>query len=95
MKVSELQTKDVVNISDGKKLGSIGDLELDLDNGMVRSIVVPGPGRFFGLFGGGNDFVIPWSQIVKIGSDVVLVELQTTGESGYISVKRDSSSGGF
>jgi len=75
LKISDFQTKDVINIVDGKKLGQISDLELDLRQGRIESIVVPGPGRFFGLFGGGPDMVIPWRNIVKIGLDVVLVKL--------------------
>lgn len=75
MKISDFQTKDVINIVDGKKLGQITDLELDLRQGRIESIVVPNGGRFFGLFGGNTDVVIPWKNIVKIGMDVVLVKL--------------------
>ncbi|MFC5703583.1 YlmC/YmxH family sporulation protein [Cohnella faecalis] len=75
MKISDFQTKDVINIVDGKKLGQISDLELDLRQGRIDSIVVPTSARFFGMFGGGTDVVIPWRNIVKIGADVVLVRL--------------------
>ncbi|WP_123039875.1 YlmC/YmxH family sporulation protein [Cohnella candidum] len=75
MKISDFQTKDVINIVDGKKLGQISDLELDLRQGKIDSIVVPAATRFFGMFGGGNEVVIPWRNIVKIGADVVLVRL--------------------
>jgi len=75
MKISDFQTKDVINIVDGKKLGQISDIELDLRVGAIQSIVVPSSGRFFGFFGGGTDVVIPWRSIVKIGADVVLVKL--------------------
>ncbi|WP_276355913.1 YlmC/YmxH family sporulation protein [Cohnella caldifontis] len=75
MKISDFQTKDVINIVDGKKLGQISDLELDLRQGRIEAIVVPAVTRFFGMFGGGNDVVIPWRNIVKIGADVVLVRL--------------------
>lgn len=62
---------------DGKRLGRISDLELDLNQGRVRALVVPGTGRLFGIFSGGSssDVVIPWSNIVKIGLDVILVRL--------------------
>lgn len=76
MKISDFQTKDVINIVDGKKLGQISDIELDLRMGRIESIVVPSSGRFFGMFGGGTDIVIPWTSIVKIGADVVLVKLE-------------------
>jgi YlmC/YmxH family sporulation protein len=75
MKISDFQTKDVINIVDGKKLGQISDLELDLRAGRIDSIVVPSQGKFFGLFGSSTDVIIPWKNIVKIGMDVVLVKL--------------------
>lgn len=75
VKISDFQTKDVINIVDGKKLGQISDLELDLRQGRIESIVVPNQSKFFGLFGGGTDMVIGWRNIVKIGMDVVLVKL--------------------
>ena len=41
----------------------------------------PGPGGtrplpLFGLFGRKDDFVIPWNCIRRIGSDIILVELE-------------------
>ncbi len=76
LKISDFQTKDVINIVDGKKLGQISDLELDLRNGRIEAIVVPNSPRFFGLFGGATDVIIPWRNIVKIGMDVVLVKIE-------------------
>ncbi|ANY71036.1 YlmC/YmxH family sporulation protein [Paenibacillus algorifonticola] len=79
MKISDFQTKDVINIVDGKKLGHITDLELDLRQGRIDSIVIPQYSRFMGLFGGpGGEVVIPWRNIVKIGADVVLVRMDET-----------------
>ncbi|GGD70898.1 PRC-barrel domain-containing protein [Paenibacillus nasutitermitis] len=76
MKISDFQTKDVINIVDGRKLGQVSDLELDLRHGRIDSIVVPSYTKFFGMFGGGGtDVVIPWRNIVKIGTDVVLVRM--------------------
>jgi YlmC/YmxH family sporulation protein len=75
VKISDFQSKDVINIVDGKKLGQVSDLELDLRQGRIDSIVVPHQGKFFGFLGGGTDVVIPWKNIVKIGLDVVLVKL--------------------
>ncbi|SEN08799.1 sporulation protein, YlmC/YmxH family [Lihuaxuella thermophila] len=88
MKISELQAKDVVNISDGRKLGQIYDLELDLRQGIIRAIVVPGETKWFGWFAGGQEWVIPWKQIVKIGSDVILVRLDHRVSDLYHENKR-------
>jgi YlmC/YmxH family sporulation protein len=76
VKISDFQTKDVINIVDGKKLGQVSDLELDLHHGRIESIVVPNQSRFFGMFGGNTEVIIPWKNIVKIGLDVVLVKLE-------------------
>ena len=56
-------------------MGLIKDLELDLEQGRIEAIIVPGPGKFLGLFGKDNDYIIPWRNIKKIGVDVILVDL--------------------
>lgn len=75
MKISELQAKDVVNVADGKKLGHIQDLELDVNQGTIKAIIVPLEKRMIHWLSSGQEVVIPWQQIVKIGSDVILVRL--------------------
>lgn len=74
LKTSDLKTKEVVNVLDGKRLGTITDIEIDIASGKLTAIVVPGPGRFLGLFGRNEDVVIPWDKISKIGVDCILVE---------------------
>jgi len=76
IKISEFQTKDVINVFDGKKLGVVQDLEIDLGNGKIDALVVPTQGKLFGLLGNGTEYVIPWKNIIKIGLDVVLVKLE-------------------
>ena len=80
MKTSDLRQREVINITDGKKLGFVTDLDVDLEKGIIRSIVIPGQSRVFSLFSKAGDYVIPWEQIKTIGSDVILVEL-----SNYMS----------
>lgn len=82
LKTSDLSLKDIINISDGKKLGSISDIEFDVEAGRVTAIVVPSAGKFLGLFNRGEDIVIPWSRINKIGKDVILVDLLRPLELG-------------
>jgi YlmC/YmxH family sporulation protein len=47
---------------------------VNVDNGHLVAIVVPGPCKYFGLFGRGDDIVIPWGCIRRIGDDLILVE---------------------
>jgi YlmC/YmxH family sporulation protein len=77
IKISDLRNRDVVNIVDGRRLGTICDLDMDLENGRITAVLVPGGTKFFNLFGGGRDYVIPWENIIKIGVDTILVELPT------------------
>lgn len=81
VRISDFQVKDVVSISDGRKLGNVEDIDINLDNGTIESIIVGGSsGKMFGLFGKEDEVVIPWSNIVKIGTDVILVRFK---ESAY------------
>jgi len=73
-RISELQYKEVVDITDGTRYGYIGDLEVDMDSGAVRSIVIAGKSRCLGLLGRQADAVFPWSSIKRIGTDIILVD---------------------
>lgn len=80
LKTSDLRAREVINIVDGKRLGVMSDIEVDLENGRVTAIIVPGPGRILGVFGRDRDFVIPWDSIYRIGEDVILVEIRNYTE---------------
>lgn len=71
---SKLQCKEVICVSDGRRLGFISDVEIDVPGGTVCAVVIPGPCRVLGLFGRKDDFVLPWSCIRRIGPDIVLVD---------------------
>ena len=71
----ELCEKEVINICDGRRLGHIDDLQIELCDGRILAIIVPGPGKLFGLLRGDQECVIPYCKIVKFGEDVILVDL--------------------
>ena len=70
----DLQKKEVINISDGKRMGFLYDIEIDLSEGKIGAIIVPGKTRFFGLFGRGEEYIISYENIKKVGDDIILVE---------------------
>ncbi|WP_066252610.1 YlmC/YmxH family sporulation protein [Neobacillus drentensis] len=80
VKISEFQIKDVVNVADGKRLGNIGDIEINLTTGKIDAVVISGSGRVLGFFGKDDDVVIPWKNIIKIGQDVILVRYRGSDE---------------
>ncbi|MBP3464065.1 MAG: YlmC/YmxH family sporulation protein [Clostridia bacterium] len=71
----DFKHKEVINISDGKRLGFVQDVNAELGTGVITSIVVPGNSKFFTLFSSGSEMVIPWSSIKCIGDDIILVDL--------------------
>ena len=75
-RVTDMRCKEVINVKDGQRLGFISDVEVEIPEGLVCALVVPGPCRFFGLFGRKDDFVIPWRCIRRVGEDIVLVEME-------------------
>lgn len=72
--ISELQQKEVVDITSGARYGFIGDLELDPQTGAITSVIIPGKSRCFGLLGHEDDIFFPWSAVKRIGADIILVE---------------------
>ncbi|MBO5141841.1 MAG: YlmC/YmxH family sporulation protein [Clostridia bacterium] len=66
--------KEVINLSDGKRLGYVQDVEADFTTGKITAIIVPGNNKLFSV-NGKNDLIIPWEKIMKIGDDIILVEI--------------------
>jgi len=71
VRLSDLQSKNIVNISDGKNIGNIIDVNIGID-GVVESLIVEANRNIFSL-NRENDSEIMWKDINKIGEDVILV----------------------
>ena len=72
MRLSELQSKKIINITDGKNVGSIIDIKI-LENGTIESLIIESSRSFFSL-NKETDAEIPWKNITKIGEDVILIK---------------------
>lgn len=73
VRLSELQNKDVVDIMTGEKIGNISDVEISNDTGNVLKMIVYEKKGLINMLRGGEEVAITWSQIKKIGTDVILV----------------------
>lgn len=73
-RIAELRYKEIISVENGSRYGYVGDMEVDLETGQVRALVVPGRRRFFGLLGREEDKIIPWSSVRRFGEDIILVE---------------------
>ena len=76
VRFTQLQCKEVICVNDGRRLGFITDVRVNVPEGHVVAVVVPGPCRFLGLLGRHDDYVIPWKCICRIGPDIVLVDIK-------------------
>lgn len=76
MKFTQLQCKEVICVKDGRRLGYVEDVVVEIPEGNICSIVVPGPCRYLGMVGRVEDYIIPWSSICRIGPDIILVDIK-------------------
>ncbi|MBQ2688328.1 MAG: YlmC/YmxH family sporulation protein [Clostridia bacterium] len=72
-RVFDLRRKEVIDSLSGSRVGFIDDVEIDTLTANVRSVVIFGRPRLFGILGKSEDVIIPWSDITLIGEDTVLV----------------------
>jgi YlmC/YmxH family sporulation protein len=73
-RISDLRLREVINVSDGRRLGLIDDLEVDVATGQVTALILPARSRLFHLFPRNEEVIIPWERIRRIGTDVILVD---------------------
>ena len=71
MRLSELQSKSIVSVVDGKNVGNIIDVNVMMD-GRIESLIIES-GRSVFNFNRDNNTKILWKDITKIGEDVTLV----------------------
>ncbi len=76
MRLSELQRKDIININDGRIIGRIIDAEINASDGSLISLIIEKNKYVRSLFTTENDVQIKYEQIKKLGSDVILIDLE-------------------
>ena len=75
---SDLKYKEIIDVHTGFRVGYVSDAELEDSDGHMISLIVPGRAKLFGLLGREDDYVIPFSSIMRVGSDIILVENSET-----------------
>ena len=76
MNLSDLQNKEIIDISTGKRMGNIIDVIISLDGNITKLILEDKKiGRKF-LSNSKEDTNLLWKQIIKIGDDIILVDSQ-------------------
>ena len=73
MLMSDLQRKDIINMTTGSRIGKIIDIDVNED-GLINSLIV-GELKMMKRFNNSSETSISFKQIKTIGSDVILVDL--------------------
>ncbi len=71
--ITELRCKEVIDKSNGCRLGLISDVEVDSCCGRVVALIIYGRPKYWGICGKRERIRICWEDIEVIGSDTVLV----------------------
>ncbi|HOB29384.1 MAG TPA: YlmC/YmxH family sporulation protein [Bacillota bacterium] len=77
MRLSELARKELVDLEGGNFWGPAGkaDLLIDPDSGEIKALLLAGKSGLFGL-GYRDEVTIPWSNVVKVGGDTIILQIE-------------------
>jgi len=80
VRLKELVGKEMVNIYDGMRMGTVGesDMMIDEGSGQIVSIILPNKGNALNFWADRQKLVIPWDAVKKIGREVIVVDLDCT-----------------
>lgn len=76
MELSRLLRKEIINISDGSRLGYVGesDLVFNGQTGEIISMIVT-PKGISSKLRQSRELVIPWTAIKKVGEELLIVDI--------------------
>lgn len=76
LSTDKLKNKEVINIGDGRSVGFVSDIEVNIEEGRIEGIVIPKERGLFGIFGKNeDDLLISWDKVRTVGDDVILVDI--------------------
>jgi YlmC/YmxH family sporulation protein len=71
----DLAEKDVINIKNGEIMGRFDDMDIDTKKGKITSFYIEEGSKFMGMLGKSKPRRIRWEEILKIGTDVIIVNV--------------------
>ncbi len=76
-RITDMHSKEVINVCDGHRLGCVDDVEVDTCTAQLVAIVIRGRPKCFGLMGHEEDITICWREIEVIGEETILVRRES------------------
>lgn len=88
LRLYELTGKEMINIFDGMRMGTVGesDMLVDAESGQIISIILPNKGNALNFWTDRQKMVIPWEAVKKVGREVIVVDL----DSNHMRLKNNS-----
>jgi len=85
VRLSELSGKEIANLQNGARMGTIGesDLVINEQSGIIEYLIVPTSKMRFPFFTEKKYMEIPWNCIKKIGTEFVIVDLEARKTTMY------------
>lgn len=71
--LNAMRNMEVIDIITGSKIGYISDFKIDCDRNKIISLILPGEIKSW--FSKDDSIEVKWKDIVKIGTDVILVKV--------------------
>ena len=71
MHLSDLQTKEIIDITTGRRMGVIIDVIVE-SSGKIKSLVLQE--KRIKKFKSLDEYEVTWSEIIKIGDDIILID---------------------
>jgi YlmC/YmxH family sporulation protein len=89
VRLSQIGGKEIVNLNTGERLGIVAeaDLVIDKETGKIQKLLIPEDRLQFSIFGDKDYFEVPWENVRKIGSDMIIIEQdEKRKKKGFLSL---------
>lgn len=73
MNLSDLQNKEIIDVSSGRRMGNIVDVIINRDGNILKFILEEKKVSRHIFSNNRDEVFILWKQIVRIGDDIILV----------------------
>jgi YlmC/YmxH family sporulation protein len=87
--LTQLRQMEIIDISEGRRLGFISDIIFDDDLRKIESFVIPPQSGIFSLFKKKDEIHLKWEQIKVIGVDIILVDISGKKANDIKSTQRE------
>ena len=75
---------DVINLKNGEVMGKFDDVEIDVKAGKISAFYIEEASKIMNMLGKSKPKKIKWEEILKIGSDVILVNVDDEANNRVI-----------